>query len=131
MGMVRLVIHGNLTQDPVLKEVKGVQVLNFTVACNVYQGKDRPEKTHYVRVTAWRAQAESWFKTLRKGTGVIVWGRADLHTWNDTRDGSPRGAFELEAEGLDFAGAKKDADAKSQEMSEADDEELPFGEEEA
>lgn len=128
MGMVRLVIHGNLTHDPELKEAKGVPVLNFTVACNVYQGKDRPEKTHYVRVTAWRNQAESWNKTLRKGAGVIVWGRADLHTWSDTRDGSARGTFELDAEGLDFAGARRDQDAaQPDEMLPADDDDgLPF-----
>lgn len=126
MGMVRLVIHGNLVADPSMKDIGGQSVTNFTVACNVYQGRDRPEKTHYVRVTAWGRQAESWAQALKKGAGVIVWGRADLHTWSDTRDGSARGAFELTAEGLDFAGkAYREA---QDEMTPADDVETPFNE---
>ena len=137
MGMVRLEIHGNLTRDPERGETKnGRPVTNFTVACNQYRGRENPEKTHYVRVSAFGALADTMANCLKKGQGIICWGRADLHAWNDRTDNSARAAFEMDLEGWDFAGsAPRDAAAEAApapeaprpaEMQEEDDDELPF-----
>ena len=132
MGMVRLEIHGNLTRDPERGETRnGRPVTNMTVACNVYRGRENPEKTHYVRVSAFGALADVMVNCFKKGQGIICWGPADLHAWNDKNDNSARGAFEMTLEGWDFAGAapregEAQAAAAPSEMTEADDDELPF-----
>ncbi len=137
MGFAKLAIHGNLVRDPETKTTQsGASVCSFSVACNIYRGASAEPVTYYVRCSAWRALGETCQKALRKGQGVIVWGKAGVHAWNDTRDGSPRGALELEVEGFDFAGRKPEGeaeqsappaqDAEPTEMTEADDEELPF-----
>ena len=119
--MVRLIIQGNLVADPVLGTAKnGQTVCNFVVACNRYQGKDKEEKTYYVRVTVWGHRAETWSAALKKGTGVVMWGPTDLHTWNDSRDGSARGAFELTGEGFSYTGGGR--------QTEPEDDDCPCGE---
>lgn len=135
MGFARLAIHGNLTRAPEMRQTQdGVSVCNFTVAVNVFKGG--AETVEYVRVTAWRTLADRCIKYLKKGSGVVVWGRAGMHTWNDKKDGSAKGCLELEAEGFDFAGARPRDDSEAEaapaaaqgntEMTEADDDELPF-----
>lgn len=137
MGMVRLEIHGNLTRDPERGETRnGRPVTNFTVACNQYRGKDNPDKTFYVRVSAFGALADTVAACFKKGQGIICWGPADIHAWNDRNDNSARAAFELTLEGWDFAGsapkagegeaAPAAAPEKPTEMQEEDDEDLPF-----
>ena len=129
MGMVRLEIHGNLTRDPEKGETRnGRPVTNFTVACNQYRGKDNPDKTFYVRVSAFGALADTVAAHFRKGQGIICWGPADLHAWNDRNDNTARAAFEMTLDGWDFAGSarKDDAEAANTEMTEEDDEDLPF-----
>ena len=136
MGFAKLVIHGNLVRDPDTKTTQsGASVCSFSVACNIYRGPSADARTEYVRCSAWNRMGEICQKALRKGQGVIIWGRAGVHAWNDTRDGSPKGALELEVDGFDFAGRKPDADSAPEqaappdgpsEMTEADDEDLPF-----
>lgn len=128
MGFCKIAIHGNLVADPEARQTRsGDAVTNFTVACDVYAGKGVPAKVLYVRVSAFRQLGETCYKFLKKGQGVILWGRANVHAWNDSRDGSPRAALELEAEGMDFAGRPRgDAQGEGGEMIQQDDDELPF-----
>ena len=140
MGMVRLEIHGNLTRDPEKGETRnGRPVTNFTVACNQYRGKDNPDKTFYVRVSAFGALADTVAACFKKGQGIICWGPADLHAWNDRNDNTARAAFEMTLDEWDFAGsvrrddgdgeaaaAPETAPERPAEMVESDDDELPF-----
>lgn len=130
MGFVKIAIHGNLVADPEARQTRsGDAVTNFTVACDVYAGRNAPPKVLYVRVSAFRGLGDTCRQYLKKGQGVILWGKADVHAWNDSRDGSPRAALELEAEGMDFAGKPRgDAQAEPEGMTQQDDDELPFGE---
>ena len=133
LGFAKLAIHGNLVRDPETKTTQnGASVCSFSVACNIYRGQSAPAETLYVRCSAWRQLGETCQKALKKGQGVVVWGKAGVHAWNDTRDGNAKGALELEVEGFDFAGRKPEGEtAPAQEtgpteMVEADDDELPF-----
>lgn len=137
MGFVRLAILGNLVRDPEIRTIaNGDAVCTFSVACNIYRGRDKDPLVHYVRCTAWRRSAEICASALCKGQGVVVWGKGGVHTWSDTRDGSPRGTLELEVEGFDYAGrrpesaasesAPAEAEARPTEMVETEDPELPF-----
>ncbi|MCR4622095.1 MAG: single-stranded DNA-binding protein [Clostridiales bacterium] len=128
MGMLRVLIHGNLVRDPEAGETKnGKPVTNFSVAVNQYQGPNLPEKTHYVRVSAYGTLGTVCLNALKKGQGVICWGKGDVHTWTDKTDGSARGSIDLVLEGWDFAGGKKEpAPEASAQMTEEEDEELPF-----
>ena len=139
MGMMRMVIHGNLVADPQSRETQnGDTVCNFSVACNIYRGRNAQPEAYYVRVSAWRGLAETCRNYLHKGSGVIVWGKAGVHAWNDTRDGHARAVIELEAEGMDFAGGRKDGsesvplptdDDAPPEMVRVSDPDCPYGQE--
>lgn len=138
VGFAKLAIHGNLVRDPETRTTQsGASVCSFSVACNIWRGQNAEQEIHYVRCSAWRTLGEICQKALRKGQGVVVWGKAGVHAWNDNRDGSAKGALELEVEGFDFAGRKPDAEGGAgesaparepgpTEMTEADDDDLPF-----
>lgn len=136
MGFAKLAIHGNLVRDPETRTTQsGAAVCSFSVACNIYRGPNAQEVVHYVRCSAWNKMGEICQKALRRGQGVVVWGKAGVHAWNDTRDGSPKGALELEVDGFDFAGRRPEAAEPEPEqaapdlpteMTESDDDDLPF-----
>ena len=101
--MNRLDIIGNLTRDPELKTTRSgsdtVSVCNFTVAANSGYGDHR--RTEFVRVNAWRGQAESCGKYLRKGSKVSVSGPVTVSAYLNG-EGKPAASLELRAEAIEF-----------------------------
>lgn len=61
-------IFGRLTDTPVLKDVNGTPITNFTVAVN------RGDSATFVPVTAFSKQAELITKFLQKGDRLVVEG---------------------------------------------------------
>jgi single-strand DNA-binding protein len=90
-------IVGNMTRDPELRyTAKGVPVTDFGVAWNT-KDKDGNESVSFFDVTCWRDLAEHVAESLSKGTRVVVYGRIEQDTWENS-DGEKRSKVKIVAE---------------------------------
>ena len=104
----RVVISGNLTKDPELRQLpSGNSVCKLRMAVNT-RIKDRDsgqwtDKPNYFDVTVWGGQGESVARYLQRGCGLLVDGRLEWREW-DAQDGTKRQAVEIIAENTQFMG---------------------------
>ena len=92
-------IIGNLARDPETGVTQGgINWCTFTVAVNK-RGKEN--EATFIRVTAWRALADSCGKYLRKGRKVAVTGEPKAHAWTG-QDGQARAQIEMTADEVEF-----------------------------
>jgi len=109
------ILMGNLTQDPVLRELpSGDKVCDFRLAVNNNKAKN-PE-TLYMDVSCWNGQAVNCDKYLTKGRNVAVFGRIRLEEWTD-KEGNKRSKHSVVANTLQFLGSPQTSD-KSRETQE-------------
>jgi single-strand DNA-binding protein len=107
----RVVISGNLTKDPELRQLpSGNSVCKLRMAVNT-RAKDRDsgqwiDKPNYFDVTVWGAQGENVAKFLQRGSGLLVDGRLEWREW-DAQDGTKRQAVEIIAENTQFVGGRE------------------------
>lgn len=112
--MNKLLIIGNLTRDPELRQVQGrdgyVSVCDFTLAVNRRNGRTnangQPE-ADFFRVTAWRGLGENCQKYLTKGRKAAVTGAVSCRTYTGT-DGVTRASLEVTADDVEFLSPKQD-----------------------
>ncbi|MBR6030109.1 MAG: single-stranded DNA-binding protein [Clostridia bacterium] len=117
--MNKLVIIGNLTSDPKLRQVQGrdgyVSVCDFTVAVNRRNGRTnsngQPE-ADFFRVTAWRGLGETCQKYLAKGRKAAVTGAVSCRTYTGT-DGVTRASLEVTADDVEFLSPRQDGGQQS------------------
>ncbi len=100
-----IMIAGNLTGDPVLRETNnGTPVTNFYIAAN-RKFKDNTgqwrENVCFVGVVAWYKLAESCFEYLKKGAAVMVEGELQSRNWKND-DGSNNNVVEIKARRIQF-----------------------------
>ena len=106
----RVVIEGNLTRDPELKQLpSGNAICKLRVAVND-RVRDREsgqwsDKPNYFDVTVWGAQGESINRYLTKGSGIMIDGRLSWREW-DAQDGTKRQSVEIIAENTRFVGGR-------------------------
>jgi len=101
----KFIIIGNLVRDPELRYTPGGDaVTEFTVACSE-KYKDK-EKTLFMPVVAWKAQAENICKYLGKGSKVFVDGRIDKQEWE--KDGEKKNKYVVQAQTVKFLSPKRD-----------------------
>jgi single-strand DNA-binding protein len=110
----RVVLVGNLTRDPELKQTPGgTPVCSLRIAVNSRR-KDESgqwaDKPNYFSVSVFGNQAESCAQYLSKGRPVAIDGRLDWREWQ-SQDGSKREAVEIVAESVQFLGSRGDAAA--------------------
>ncbi|MDO4730875.1 MAG: single-stranded DNA-binding protein [Clostridia bacterium] len=108
-------LMGRLTADPELRHTtSGIAVVRFTLAVNrsfAKAGEDR--QTDFIDIVAWRTTAEFVSKYFHKGQLVAVNGSIRTRTYQD-KNGNNRKAFEIVADNVHFAEAKKDNYAPAQ-----------------
>lgn len=102
--MVKLEIIGNLTADPVIREIEytvketgeitKAKVCSFTVAAN--EGFGPYKTTTYFKVNAWRSLGEACMKTLKKGRGVFAVGPVTQNNYID-KNNNMRSGMEIRA----------------------------------
>ena len=96
----RVTLIGHLGRDVEVKETKGGEVANATVATEMrWQDKSSGEwkgKTEWHRIVAWRREAARLGQCL-KGDLVLVEGRLETRKWKG-QDGQDRYATEVIAE---------------------------------
>ena len=107
----RVVLTGNLTRDPELRNTSGgTAVCSLRIACNTRR-KDASgnwvDKPNYFDVTVWGAQGENCAQYLSKGRPVAVDGRLEWREW-DTPEGQKRQAVDIIADSVQFLGSRED-----------------------
>lgn len=89
-GYNRIVMVGNLTRDPELKQLpSGQSVCRLGLASN-RQFKNRQtgmqmQEVCFVDIDVWGAQAESCGQYLQKGRSILVEGRLKFDSWQDAQ----------------------------------------------
>ncbi|GEM48641.1 single-stranded DNA-binding protein [Deinococcus cellulosilyticus] len=95
---------GNTTLAPELKYTPaGDAYCSTSVAYSIWDFKQKEETSHYIKVKAWREQANALVKA-RKGQPLLVEGPLAWASWT-APNGDPRGELQLVAEDftlLDF-----------------------------
>lgn len=112
MSFARIQIIGNCGRDPEMRYTpQGDAVASVSVAVSKKK-KDNTgemtENTTWYKVTAWRKQAEFLTKYFTKGASIAVYGELSMENWTD-RDGNARTSLEINAQNIDFTGAKNES----------------------
>lgn len=116
-GYNRVIIVGNLTRDPELKQLpSGMSVCRLSVASN-RQFKNRQsgamvQDVCYVDVDVWGSQAESCNTYLQKGRPVLIEGRLKFDSWQDA-EGKTRSKHSISADTVQFLGFGQEQDAQA------------------
>ena len=109
----RVVITGNLTRDPELRNIpSGTAVCNLRIASNS-RTKDASgswvDKPNYFDVTVWGAQGENCAQYLAKGRPVAIDGRLNWREWQD-QQGNKRQSVDIIADSVQFLGSREGGD---------------------
>lgn len=122
-GYNRIIMVGNLTRDPELKQLSsGQSVCRLGLAANRQfrnrQSGDMVQEVCYVDVDVWGPQAESSNQYLEKGRQVLIEGRLKLDTWQDA-EGKNRSKHSIVADRVVFLSSASDASAPKAATSES------------
>jgi single-strand DNA-binding protein len=143
----RVVVSGNLTRDPELRQLQGGNsVCKLRIAVNTRK-KDKDSNQWsdhpiYFDVTVWGAQGENVAKYLQKGSPLLIDGRLEWREWQ-AQDGTNRQSVEIIAENTQFIGGRDGASGQGgsgggggefapgpdrglQSVPAADDDDIPF-----
>ena len=101
-------LSGNLTRDVELKSLRsGTDVARLRVATTTRRrsGEEWVEKTNYLTVEVYGAQARSCAQYLRKGSRVLVDAELDWREWTDQQENKCE-AVTLRARQVVFEGSR-------------------------
>lgn len=118
-----VVLEGNLTRDPEIKEAGKAQVSNFGIAVNKrvrVDGEWKNGEPAFFEVSAWGYDAERSM-ALAKGDSVIVVGELNFSTFE--KDGQKRSSVKVTARALGRQLPRTDSPTPK---AKADSEEIPF-----
>ncbi len=111
----RVVITGNLTRDPELRELpSGTSVCDLRVACNTRRKTSDGEwidKPNFFNVTVFGAQGENAARFLTRGRPVAIDGRLEWREW-ESQDGGKRQAVDIIADSVQFLGDRGGASSE-------------------
>lgn len=111
MNINKVMIYGNLTRDPELRQLpSGMNVANLGIATNRYynnQEGQRVEEVEYHNVTLFGRLADLAQQYLRKGGGAYIEGRLRTSSWDDKETGQKRYRTEIVGEQMQF-GPRRD-----------------------
>lgn len=104
MNFNKVIILGNLTQDPITRATpNGQNVTSFSVATNRFwrnkQTGEKQQQVEFHNVVCWQKLAEIAQQFLKKGNLVFVEGRLQTRTWQD-KEGNKKYRTEIVAETL-------------------------------
>lgn len=103
MNLNKVMLCGNITKDPELKQTKsGQNVCSFSIATN-RKWKDKSgqqqEDVQFHNCVAWGRTAEVICQYSLKGAGLLIEGRLQTRTW-DAKDGTKRYTTEVVVENM-------------------------------
>jgi single-strand DNA-binding protein len=121
----KVIIVGNLTRDPVTKQLPTQSyVTEFGLAMNRKfkdVGGDEREEVCFIDCAAFGRQAEVIQKYCRKGKSLYVEGRLKYDSWDDKNGHGKRSKVSIVVENFQFLGGKEDGPPPS----DADDRDAP------
>ncbi len=127
----RVVLTGNLTRDPVLRDTStGTPVCGLRIASNTRRktsGGEWVDKPNYFSVTVWGALGETCHRFLSKGRAVAIDGRLEWREW--THDDAKREAVEIVADAVQFLASGADngnGDASAAAAAAPDEDDIAF-----
>ncbi len=100
----KVILIGHLTADPELRQAKDVSVTSFTIGVN---RKFKSDETDFIRIAAWRQNAEFICRYFKKGMPILVEGYLQARSWTDEQ-GNKKYANDVVAEAVSFAAGKSD-----------------------
>lgn len=107
-GLNKVMLLGNLGQDPELKMIAGGQaVLNLRLATTetyLDRNNTRQERTDWHTVTVWGKRAEGLAKILAKGSQIFVEGRIQTRSYE--KNGEKRYATDIVANNIILTGRR-------------------------
>lgn len=106
MGINKVLIAGNLTRDPELRETaSGFQILNFGVAVNDRRKNQQTQQwedyANFVDCTMFGNRAVSVSRFLGKGSKVAIEGKLRWSQW-EAQDGGKRSKLEVVVDEIEF-----------------------------
>lgn len=117
MDLNKVMIIGNVTQDPEMKTIpSGVNVTKFSVATNLVwtdQNGQKQEKVEFHNIVAWRKLGEICGQYLTKGKKVYIEGRLQTRSWDDP-NGVKKYRTEIIADNMIMLGSKSGSSGNSQ-----------------
>jgi len=112
MSINRVVVSGNLTREPELRQAGATTVLQFGIAVNerrrnsqTDQWEDHP---NFFDVLVWGNRGEGLSRVLTKGMKVAIEGKLRWSQWK-AQDGSNRSKVEIVADNVDFMSTRDNA----------------------
>ena len=106
MYLNKAFVSGNLTRDPELKAIpSGIKVCSFSVATNrVWKDKKgaKQEAADYHNVVVFGRQAETVAQYMKKGSQVMIEGRMQTRSWDDSATGIKKYRTEIVAASIQF-----------------------------
>ena len=127
-GYNRIIMVGNLTRDPELKQLpSGQSVCRLGLASN-RQFKNRQtgmqvQEVCYIDIDVWGPQADSCQQYLSKGRPVLVEGRLKFDSWQD-QQGATRNKHSITADRVVFlsnTGAEQDEEVSKESFDKGQD----------
>ena len=123
-GYNRVIMLGNLTRDPELRQLQsGGTVCRFGIASNrSFKNRQTGMVTQdvcFIDVDVWGAQAESCHQYLQKGRPVLVEGRLKFDSWKDA-EGQTRSKYSIVADSVQFLSAGNQVETAGAEAAEED-----------
>lgn len=111
----KVILMGNLTRDPELRYTPtGTAVVNLRLAVNRRfrdRSGEQKDEVCFLTVVAWDKQAEICNQYLQKGRPVLVEGRLQSRSFEDS-SGNKRNVLEVRAERVQFLGSRSTAPEK-------------------
>ena len=116
--MNKVILIGNLTQDPELSEVgSGTKTCRFTLAVNRdYKNANGEREADFFNIVAWRTLADNCARYLEKGKKIAVVGNLQTRNYED-REGVRRYVTEIMADEIEFLTPTDNGAKKPQEPS--------------
>lgn len=106
MYLNKAIIIGNLTRDPELKSLpSGIKVCTFSVATNrTWKDKNgaRQDSTEYHNIVVFARTAETVAQYMKKGSQILVEGRLQTRSWDDSATGTKKYRTEIVADTVQF-----------------------------
>lgn len=104
----KVILVGNLGQDPELRTTGGGQAVGSLSIATTEKFKDREgnlqERTEWHKVVVWGRDAENVHKYCKKGRQLYVEGRLQTRKWQD-KEGKDRYTTEVVADVVRFLGS--------------------------
>ena len=103
----RVILLGNLTRDPELRDARGTPVSDVVLAVNERRkvGNEWQDETVFVDCTVWGKTAEFVCDNFSKGDPIFIEGRLQLDQWE--HEGHKRSKLKVVVDRAQFAAVKR------------------------